>query len=152
MSILDAVSASIADPFVYSPAIFTTTNPTETQKQVAVISGYMHAAPPTYVGLGVLFDKLSSKYRDPTTERFLITEVGLDYKQAEEKAPRSIASWTSQFSSLIYTNKINASIYVTDMLFKKHNANYLPLRTPFGELDQTVVHYSEEYAKNIVLI
>ena len=117
MSILDAVSAAIADPFVFAPHVVTTTNTNQTREQVGLISGYMHASPPTFVGLGLLLDKTAGE-SEPTVERFLVTEVGFDYKIKEEEAPSSIASWGKQFSSLIYTNKIKATQYMTDMLFK----------------------------------
>lgn len=108
MSILDAVSAAIADPFVFAPHMVKTTNANQASETTAIISGYMHASPPTFVGLGLLLNKTAGLH-EPTTERFLVTELGFDYKVAEDKAPSSIASWSKQASSLIYTNKIKAS-------------------------------------------
>jgi len=56
LSILDALTAAIADPFIYTPKVFKSTNPESVKKEAAVISGYMHASPPVYAGITAIMN------------------------------------------------------------------------------------------------
>lgn len=78
LSILDALTAAIADPFIYTPKVFKSTNPAVPDMEAAVISGYMHASPPVYAGITSIFDQLGIKSQ--TTRKFLMTSVSYDYK------------------------------------------------------------------------
>jgi len=69
-----------------------------------------------------------------------MTEIQFNYDRADEKeAPTSILQWTSQLSSILYTNKSMASNYFMKQLYNLFPTNLLRIETPYGDLEMSGV-------------
>jgi hypothetical protein len=58
MSILTATTAAISDPFLTAPLMIQSTNGVmgkDGLEQTSIISGLMHASPPSFVGMAYVF-------------------------------------------------------------------------------------------------
>lgn len=103
MSIMQASLVGIADPFVYPPLELDSkqdpldkeecvTGESEENTITALISGFMHASPPTMQGISSVLslpeDKniFGSKI-DASALNFYVTEIGLDFTQEEVWIP-----------------------------------------------------------------
>jgi hypothetical protein len=141
MSILSATMMAIADPFVYAPIIVTSDmqDDCDLGHNTAVISGFMHASPPTQQGVAsILSLDPSMNVKGSKIERsaasFLVTEIGLDFTQDEMDIPSGLAAWATQLDSLVYSNKANSNNYALIQLFSNFDKNLLTLQTKYGEL------------------
>jgi hypothetical protein len=118
MSVLTATTAAIADPFLTAPLMIQSTNGVmgnDGLEQTSIISGLMHASPPTFVAMAYVFGLPNTLIprASKSAKNFIMTEIQFNYDRSDEKkTPTSILAWTSQISSILYTNKAMASNYI----------------------------------------
>lgn len=133
--VLTAVMAAIADPFLTAPLMIKSTGEGLIEN-TSLISGLMHASPPSFVGMAHVFGQPSIARQYKSAKDFLMTEIQFDYdRSAEAETPTSIYAWTTQISSLLYTNKAMASNYIIKNVYKLYPDNLLRIATPFGGLE-----------------
>ena len=81
---------------------------------MGVISGFMHASPPTLEALTrIISQKNNFSPKDVTMDQFIVTEIGYDYKVPEESAslsPGGLIFWKSQLDEMAVSYK-NFSTY-----------------------------------------
>ena len=97
MTILRAAQIGIADPFVYAPYEVSDVDDIDspncsTGRVTALISGFMHASPPTMQGISSILSLDDDKNVrgakiESSAEEFLVTEIGLSFYQDKVDIP-----------------------------------------------------------------